>query len=64
VGNEKIFAGIVSAAFGQRRKTLRNTLKEFINEDDFALLNIDSKLRAENLSVADFASIAEHMEKR
>ena len=27
VQNEKLFAQIVAAAFGQRRKTLRNTLK-------------------------------------
>ena len=55
--NEKLFAQIVAAAFGQRRKTLRNTLKAYLTEDDFARLGIDAQLRAENLGVAEFARI-------
>ncbi len=57
VKDEALFAKVVSAAFGQRRKTLRNTLKAHLTEADFAQLGIDAQLRAENLGVAEFASI-------
>ena len=57
VQNEKLFAQIVAAAFVQRRKTLRNTLKAYLMEDDFIRLGIDAQLRAENLGVAEFARI-------
>lgn len=57
VKDEALFAKVVSAAFGQRRKTLRNTLKGHLGEADFAQLGIDAQLRAENLGVAEFASI-------
>lgn len=57
VQNEKLFAQIVAAAFGQRRKTLRNTLKSYLTEDDFVRLGIDAQLRAENLGVTEFARI-------
>ncbi len=64
VRNEKLFAEIVGAAFGQRRKTLRNTLRGYLNVEDFAQLGIDARLRAENLSVTEFASVANHLDGR
>ena len=64
VQNEKLFAQIVSAAFGQRRKTLRNTLKSYLNESEFEQLGINSQLRAENLSVEEFARIAGYVDGR
>ncbi len=59
--DEVQFAKIVLAAFSQRRKTIRNTLMHFLNAEDFAKLNIDSTLRAENLSVEDFVAIANYL---
>jgi 16S rRNA (adenine1518-N6/adenine1519-N6)-dimethyltransferase len=56
-----LFAKVVLAAFGQRRKTLRNTLKGLLDDDAFSALNLDSKLRAENLHVADFVAIANYL---
>ena len=56
--NEALFAKIVTAAFGQRRKTLRNTLKEYLDDAGFSAVGIESGLRAENLSVEQFVSIA------
>ena len=56
--NEKLFAEIVRAAFGQRRKTLRNTLRDYLNGDDFNKLGIDAQLRAENLTVEEFTKVA------
>ncbi len=58
VQDEKLFAQVVAAAFGQRRKTLRNTLHAYLAEGDFERLAIDAQLRAENLGVEEFARIA------
>lgn len=59
--DEQLFASVVLAAFGQRRKTLRNTLKGMLDDAGFETLGIDSQLRAENLSLASFVSIANHL---
>jgi len=64
VRNEKLFAAIVRTAFGQRRKTLRNTLRSYLSEEDFAQLGIDAQLRAENLAVADFIKVANYLDER
>ena len=57
VQNKKLFTQIVAAAFGQRRKTLRNTLKAYLTEEDFVRLGIDAYLCVKNLEVAEFARI-------
>lgn len=59
--DEAVFAKVVLAAFSQRRKTLRNTLKGLLADEGFSALNIDSQQRAENLSVADFVAIANYL---
>jgi 16S rRNA (adenine1518-N6/adenine1519-N6)-dimethyltransferase len=64
VQDEALFAKVVSAAFGQRRKTLRNTLKPLMAENDLVSLGIDPQLRAENLGVAEFASITKLLSGR
>ncbi len=61
VRDEKLFAEVVAAAFGQRRKTLRNTLRGHLTEADLERLGIDSQLRAENLGVAEFARIVDFL---
>jgi 16S rRNA (adenine1518-N6/adenine1519-N6)-dimethyltransferase len=59
--DEAMFAKVVLAAFGQRRKTLRNTLKGLLDDTGFSALDIDSQLRAENLSVAQFVAISNYL---
>jgi 16S rRNA (adenine1518-N6/adenine1519-N6)-dimethyltransferase len=49
---------LVTQAFAQRRKTLRNTLKGLAAAEDFAILGIDPGQRAEELSVSTFACLA------
>jgi 16S rRNA (adenine1518-N6/adenine1519-N6)-dimethyltransferase len=49
---------VVVQAFSQRRKTLRNSLKKLIEENAIIALNIDPTLRAEALSLADFANLS------
>jgi 16S rRNA (adenine1518-N6/adenine1519-N6)-dimethyltransferase len=58
VQDEALFARIVQQAFGQRRKTLRNTLKGLLDDQDFAALGIDPQVRAEQLDLATFARLA------
>ena len=58
---EKLFATVVTASFSQRRKTLRNTLHNYLVPEDFKKLKIESRLRAENLSVAQFVAIVNHL---
>ena len=53
-----LFAAIVNRAFTQRRKTLRNSLKDYLSPEDFAGVDIDPMARAENLSVTDYARIS------
>ena len=47
---------ITAAAFNQRRKMLRSSLKAY--QLDFTALNIDPELRAENLSIEQFCLMA------
>ncbi len=59
--DQKHFAKIVMAAFGQRRKTLRNTLKGLLDDVGFTALGINPQLRAENLSVSQFVAISNYL---
>jgi 16S rRNA (adenine1518-N6/adenine1519-N6)-dimethyltransferase len=59
VRDEAAFAGIVKAAFAQRRKTLRNALKAQVSEEEFTRAGVDAGLRAQDLRVADFARLAD-----
>lgn len=56
--DENLFAEVVTAAFGQRRKMLRNTLRALINEEDLQRLDISPTARAEDLDVAAYVRIA------
>ncbi len=56
-----LFYKVVLSAFGQRRKTLRNTLKGLLDDAGFTALGINSQLRAENLSVAEFVTISNYL---
>jgi 16S rRNA (adenine1518-N6/adenine1519-N6)-dimethyltransferase len=52
------FARTVSAAFSQRRKTLRNALRAIVGVDAIVAAGIDPGLRPEVLTPAEFARIA------
>lgn len=53
------FAAIVRAAFGQRRKTLRNALGGTVETEAIVAAGLDPGARAEQLSVADFLRLAD-----
>ena len=58
--NRDALTKVVSQAFSQRRKTLRNNFKGQLTDDDFEALNINPSARAETLSIEQFISIAVH----
>jgi 16S rRNA (adenine1518-N6/adenine1519-N6)-dimethyltransferase len=49
---------LVRAGFATRRKTLRNTLKGRVDEERFERALVDPQARAETLSLADWARLA------
>jgi 16S rRNA (adenine1518-N6/adenine1519-N6)-dimethyltransferase len=53
-----VFKQVVTQAFSQRRKTLRNSLKKLISEDCFVSLGIDPVARAETISLFEFANLS------
>ncbi|MEO8064837.1 MAG: 16S rRNA (adenine(1518)-N(6)/adenine(1519)-N(6))-dimethyltransferase RsmA [Pseudomonadota bacterium] len=55
------FARTVSAAFSQRRKTLRNALKALVGVEAIIAAGVDPTLRPEMLTPAQFAAIAIHV---
>jgi len=58
IADPQHFAHLVKAAFGQRRKTLRNALNGIVDEAGFAATGVRSDARAEQLEVADFIALA------
>jgi len=63
-GNEALFADVVMRAFGQRRKTLRNALKELLDAGELEQLGIEPGVRGETLGVPEFVRIANYLETR
>ncbi|HVG03901.1 MAG TPA: 16S rRNA (adenine(1518)-N(6)/adenine(1519)-N(6))-dimethyltransferase RsmA [Burkholderiaceae bacterium] len=54
----EVFACVVAAAFGQRRKTLRNALSTLLNTDQIVASGVDPQARAETLRVQSFVELA------
>ena len=52
---------LVATAFMQRRKTLRNALKSLATAADFAAVGIDPGLRPEQVGIADYVALANHL---
>ncbi len=55
---------VVTTAFSQRRKTIRNSLKKIISEEQIISLDIDPGLRAESLSLSDFARLSQFIDQQ
>lgn len=50
-------------AFAQRRKTLANNLKNYMNTEVLQDLNIDAKLRPQNLNLDSYLRLSEYLAK-
>ncbi len=59
--DEVRFAEVVKAAFGQRRKTLRNNFKGIIDAEALTALGIDPARRPQTLRVAELVAISNHL---
>ena len=55
--NEKLFKTIVKTSFGQRRKTLRNSLRGLLPKDSHVLESDIFRQRPEQLSVSEFIEL-------
>jgi len=60
VGDFQHFSQLVTQAFSQRRKTIRNALKNYIDEQSMLDLGIDATLRPESLTLEEFALLSRH----
>jgi len=58
IEDESLFARIVAAAFGQRRKTLRNALRPLATDVELERAGIAPGARGETLAVDDFVRLA------
>ena len=54
-------AKVVTQAFAQRRKTLRNNFKGTLTDTDYETLQIDPSARAETLTIANFIAITQYL---
>ncbi|MEJ2617178.1 MAG: rRNA adenine N-6-methyltransferase family protein, partial [Ignavibacteriaceae bacterium] len=62
---QRLFIKIVKAAFGNRRKTLKNSFENSLSsvglkDINFKSSGIDLSLRAEQLSIDDFKKLTEY----
>ena len=58
IHDHRRFADVVRAAFGQRRKTLRNALNTVVSAEQFQAAGVRPDARAEQLEVAEFIALA------
>ena len=52
---------VTRKAFGQRRKTLRNSLRDLLTEDQISSLDIDPGLRAETLNIEQYVALSNQL---
>ena len=64
ITDAEFFATLVTSAFGQRRKTLRNALKRFATDIELEHEGIAPGARGETLSVADYVRLANALTAR
>ncbi len=56
-----LLAQVVRTAFSARRKTLRKGLFSLMQDEDWQQVGLDPGLRPQNLSLADFVTLANHL---
>lgn len=60
----KILSLITNTAFQNRRKILRHSLNQLFSEKNLIKLDINPKLRAENISVLEYCKLSNYLYKR
>jgi 16S rRNA (adenine1518-N6/adenine1519-N6)-dimethyltransferase len=64
IAEPRHYSAVVAAAFSQRRKTLRNSLRPLLEAEDIVAVGIDPSLRAEVLSPAQLAALSAQLGPR
>ena len=59
--DKHLFSKLVKQAFSQRRKTLRNVLKDFVEDKDLEAVGLSPKDRSETVSMESFVELANHL---
>ena len=59
--HEEIFYNMVKSSFEGRRKMIRQSLSKYLSLDDYDNVNINSRLRAENLTVNDYLLMSKYV---
>lgn len=59
--DHRLLERVVREAFNQRRKTLRNTLKNLLSSEDIAAAGVEGSLRPEQLDLAAFVRLADQL---
>ncbi len=61
IADEQGLSTLVATAFMQRRKTLRNSLRNTADSRDFKAAGIDPGQRPEQLAIADYVRLSNHL---
>ena len=64
IDDERFLSTLVATAFMQRRKTLRNSLKKLAGPADFEAVDIDAGQRPEQISIADYVALGNHLARK
>jgi len=64
IDDEAGLSTLVATAFMQRRKTVRNSLKTLANSTDLQAAGIEGGLRPEQISIAQYVALANHLRKK
>jgi len=56
-----LLSKLVSSAFMQRRKTIRNALHDHVDVADLEAVEIDSGLRPEQISISNYVKLSNHL---
>ena len=64
IQDEAGLSTLVSTAFMQRRKTLRNSLKKSVEAIDFEAVGIDASRRPEQISIGDYVRLSNHLRQK
>jgi 16S rRNA (adenine1518-N6/adenine1519-N6)-dimethyltransferase len=64
IDDDAALSALVAKAFMQRRKTLRNALRAVADSSDFDAVGIDPRLRPEQLAIADYVRLSNHLGRK
>jgi 16S rRNA (adenine1518-N6/adenine1519-N6)-dimethyltransferase len=64
VKNIRKLEQVIALAFNQRRKTIHNSLRGFITDEELTATGIDPQTRAENISIRQYCMLADILNEK